>query len=86
MEGATRGKPGPAGIGGVLLNNEGIVLALFSKHVGCIESGEAEVVAILEAIRIFTSSSYRSRLVVECDSLEGVFFGYISLEISVRFE
>ena len=56
----------------MLRNSEGIVVALFSKHVGCMESNEAEVVAILEAIRIFTSTSFRSRLVVESDSLNAI--------------
>ena len=34
VDGATRGKPGPTGIGGVLHNNKGGVLFMFSKHVG----------------------------------------------------
>ena len=38
----------------MLRNSKGIVLALFSMHVGCLESNKAEAVAILEAIRIFT--------------------------------
>eukprot|EP00268_Persea_americana_P036637 TRINITY_DN3614_c1_g1_i6.p1 TRINITY_DN3614_c1_g1~~TRINITY_DN3614_c1_g1_i6.p1 ORF type:complete len:138 (-),score=27.70 TRINITY_DN3614_c1_g1_i6:344-757(-) len=72
VDGAARGKPGPTGIGGVLCNSEGIVLALFSKHVGCMESNEVEVVANLEAIRIFTSTSFCSRLAVESDSLNAI--------------
>ena len=35
MDGAAKCKPGPVEIGGVLYNSEGIILALFSKHVGC---------------------------------------------------
>lgn len=35
-----RGKPWPEGIGGVLRNSHGVVLAMFSKHVGIIESNK----------------------------------------------
>ena len=34
VDGATRGKPGPTGIGGVLRNCNGDVLFMFSKYVG----------------------------------------------------
>lgn len=43
VDGASRGKPGPAGIGGVLRNNDGIVLALFSKPMGSMESNKADL-------------------------------------------
>lgn len=56
VDGAAREKPGLAGVSGVLRNSEGAVMALFSRHVGCIESNEAEVVAILEALWMFVSS------------------------------
>lgn len=46
MWGCGKRKPGPAGVGGVLRNNQGIVLAIFSKSVGVKESNEAEVLAI----------------------------------------
>lgn len=45
-----RGKPGPQGIAGVLLNEEGEVLCMFSKHVGVKYSNEAVVLAILEVL------------------------------------
>lgn len=32
---AANGKPGPMGVKGVLRNTNGIVIALFSKHMGC---------------------------------------------------
>ena len=38
-----RGKLGLAVIGGMLHNSDGIFLALFSKHVGCMESNEVEL-------------------------------------------
>lgn len=39
----------------------------FSKNLGCMESNEAEVVAILKVLHIFTSS-FSSKLAVESDS------------------
>lgn len=51
---AARGKPGPAGRGGVLRNYKGVVVALFSKHVVIMESNEAEVVTTLEVLQIFS--------------------------------
>ena len=44
--GAARGKPGPAGIRGVLRNCKGEVLFMFSKHVEKKGSNEAEILAI----------------------------------------
>lgn len=53
VNGAVRGKPGPAGIEGVLYNDDGTVLAMFSKHVGAwMESNEAGVFAILQTLQI----------------------------------
>lgn len=46
---AARGKSGPAGIGGFLLNDKGVVLYMFSKQVEIRDSNEVEVLAILEA-------------------------------------
>lgn len=43
-----RRRPGPQGIAGVILNEEGEVLCMFSKHVGVKYSNEAVVLAILE--------------------------------------
>ena len=66
VDGASRGKPGPTGIGGVLRNNKGEVLLMFSKH-GVCDSNEAEVLAVLEGIRLF-SRRYGGPVVVESDS------------------
>ena len=72
VDGTARGKPGLTGIDGVLRNSEGIVLAVFSKHVGCMESNEGEVLAIVHAIRMYVSSSFQSRLVMESDPLNTI--------------
>lgn len=68
MMGVFRGKPGPTGVGGILCNSDGKVLAMFSKHVDYMESSEAEVVALLEVLRIFVSS-INFKLEVESDSM-----------------
>lgn len=53
--GVERGKPDPARIGGVLRNHLGVVLAIFSIKVGRMESNEAEVLAIIQALQIISS-------------------------------
>lgn len=47
----------------------GVVLFLFSKNVGILESNEAKMVAVLEALRFFASSPFQASLTVESDSL-----------------
>eukprot|EP00268_Persea_americana_P068029 TRINITY_DN9427_c0_g3_i1.p1 TRINITY_DN9427_c0_g3~~TRINITY_DN9427_c0_g3_i1.p1 ORF type:complete len:256 (+),score=22.30 TRINITY_DN9427_c0_g3_i1:1157-1924(+) len=68
VDGAARGKPGPASIGGVLRNSRGEVLFMFSKSVGVCDSNKAEVLAILEALQYF-SRFFNGILVVESDSM-----------------
>ena len=53
VNGVSKRKPGLASIGGVLRNHKGEVIYLFSKHGGIKDSNEAEVLAILEALRVF---------------------------------
>lgn len=53
---------------GVLHNCKGEFLLMFSKKVGVCDCNEAEVLAILEALRLF-SRCYHGRLVVESDCL-----------------
>ena len=67
VDGASRGKPGLAGIGGVFRNSRGEILLIFSKHVSVCDSNEAEVLAILEDLRLF-SRGYGGPLVMESDS------------------
>lgn len=52
MDGAARGKPGPAGIGGVLRNHLGSISVVFSEFVGSLESNEAEVLSIRRALTL----------------------------------
>lgn len=52
------------GNSGVLRDSDGFSFIVLSKYVGCMESNEAEVLAILESL----SPSFQANLVVESDS------------------
>lgn len=91
MNGVTRDEPDPIGIGGVLRNSRGEVLISFSKSIGDGDSNEAEVLAILEALRIYLGSLDKS-LIMENDTSNAISwvlqtagvpwkFGYILNEI-----
>ena len=70
VDGASRGKPGLAGIGGVLRNWKGEVLIMFSKNVAVCDSNEVGVVlVILESLRMFSNEG---TLVVESDSSNAI--------------
>ena len=56
VDGATWGKSGLAGVGGVLRNHEGRAVYMFSKYVGIKNSNEAKVMSIMEALRILCNS------------------------------
>lgn len=62
------------GIGEVLHNRDGVALVLFSKHIGCMEFNEAEVLAILEALWIFVSASFQKQLMIESDYFNAMFW------------
>ena len=71
FNGASRGKPGLACIGGVLRNFKGEVVFVFSKHVGIKDSSEAKVLVILEALRIYYSFYYHN-LIMESDLVNAI--------------
>lgn len=73
VDGAARGKQGLASIGGVLRNHKGEVMYMFSKHVGIKDSNEAEVLVILEALRIYHPFCHHY-LIVESDSANAIFW------------
>lgn len=73
VDGAASSKLGPAGIGGVLRNHKGELLYMFSKNVGIKDSNEAEILAILEALRIY-HRPFQYPLVVESDSMNAVYW------------
>ena len=71
MDGAARGKPGLAGTGGVLCNHDGLTLLSFSTYIGVKDSNEAEIFAILEALRVY-KVLFNHPLIVESDSLNAI--------------
>lgn len=72
VDGDARGKPELAGVGQILCNSNVVVFIMLWKHMGYMDSNEGEVVAILEAIQIYNSSSLQSKLVLESDSLNAM--------------
>ncbi|OMO53991.1 reverse transcriptase [Corchorus capsularis] len=74
VDGSAYGKPGPAGIGGILRDEAGNSLVVFSKSIGVADSNYAEFVAIREAFIIFSASKWCDShfLIVESDSENAV--------------
>lgn len=56
VDGTARSKLVPAGIGGVLRNDKGNILGMFSKGVVVKDSNKAELLAILKTLRVFSHS------------------------------
>lgn len=52
IDGVTKGKLGPAEIGGVFHNHKGSGVLMFSKRVATKESNGAKVMTVLEALQI----------------------------------
>jgi len=55
VDGSSPGKPGMAGIGGVLRDCNGKVICLFSIPVGIKDSNEAEFIAVVKALELTSS-------------------------------
>ena len=70
VDDSARGKPGPAGIGGVLRDCNASVKAVFSKSIGVVDSNLAELLAVREALQLFVTSHWASshKLIIESDS------------------
>lgn len=75
IDGAARGKLGLVGIRSVLWNIKGEILFPFSKHKG-LKNLMTKVMAILEALRIF-SPSFRGKPIVQSDSSSTLFLGFL---------
>ena len=82
---AAKGKPKPAGIGGVLWDSESFFVGNVFQVYWAMMSNEVEVLAILEAVQIFASSSFHSRFEVESDSLNPISWVPSSVVIFWRF-
>ena len=70
VDGSSKRKPGPIGIGGVLKDSSAVVKIVFSKPIGMANSNVAELLAVREAMCIFVSSKWINshRLIIESDS------------------
>ena len=69
VDGSAKGKPGPAGIGGVLKDCMAVTKAVFSRAIGVTDSDIAELLALREVLRIFTTYKWVSshKLIIESD-------------------
>lgn len=74
VDGSAMGKSGLAGIGGLLRNSVGVVLAIFSISVGVLDLNVAEVIAIRKTyIMVKENEELRSvNITIESDSLNAV--------------
>lgn len=74
MDGSSKGKPRPACIGGILRDDQGMILARFAASVGIRDSNEAEFMAI---VFTFEMSRQQERIknmeiILESDSKNGI--------------
>ena len=68
VDGASRGNPGPAGAGGLILTEDGVTLESFATFLGVKTNNEAEYLALVEGLR--RASAFRPlKLAVRSDSL-----------------
>jgi ribonuclease HI len=71
VDGSSKGKPGHAGMGGILRDSNGHVICVFSSYLGILDSNAAELLAICRALQVFfycdLSPTYS--LIVESDSM-----------------
>ncbi|GKB01454.1 retrovirus-related pol polyprotein from transposon TNT 1-94 [Tanacetum coccineum] len=83
-DGSAKGKPG---IGGLLRNSEGVVVALFSILVGVMDSNVAEVLAIKEACKMLNKKvEFNSvKIVIKSDSLNAVSWARTPITRPLRF-
>ena len=74
VDGSARGKPGPAGIGGILKDCMAATKAVFSRAIGVADLNVAELLAVREALRIFAASKwvFSHKLIIESDSSNAV--------------
>ncbi|XVE56796.1 hypothetical protein DITRI_Ditri04bG0039600 [Diplodiscus trichospermus] len=68
VDGASLGKPGQAGIGGVLRDHQGNVIIRFSRSVGVADSNLLELMAVKEAFILFLSCSRLHSYILNIES------------------
>ncbi|XVF79235.1 hypothetical protein PTKIN_Ptkin14bG0204400 [Pterospermum kingtungense] len=87
VDGASLGKPGQEGIGGILCDHQGRVLIRFSKSIGLADSNLAELLAIREALIVFSSSSWAIHgFLLESDSKIAVNWVNNPLKVPWKFQ
>ncbi|KAK8693906.1 hypothetical protein V6N13_071473 [Hibiscus sabdariffa] len=69
FDGAVNGSFGEAGIGGCLRNGSAKLLLAFSKSVGRVNITTAEILSLLEAVKLYCFDWEISRIPRECNSL-----------------
>ena len=67
MDGATKGNPGPATVGGVLCGHKGEWLMGFTKNLGICSSMKAKIRAVLREFKIVKEQGI-SKLWIQLDS------------------
>lgn len=73
-DGASKGNPGHAGIGGLLHDEKGKRLCSFSSYIGVAGASKAEFTALVKAVEI-TAQNGRCQgkeMLIECDSTTAV--------------
>ncbi|XVF83559.1 hypothetical protein PTKIN_Ptkin16aG0498800 [Pterospermum kingtungense] len=86
IDGAAQGKPGPAGIGGILRDHQGTALIRFSKSIGTADSNLAEILTIKEAFLLVTSSRWVNLpIIFESDSMNAVSWVSNPLKVPWKF-
>lgn len=71
VDGASRGKPEPAGLGGVLRNHEGTTSIDFNESVGTTDSNEVEILNIRRILNIWNMFG-QGKLIIEGDSTNAI--------------
>lgn len=71
VDGAARGKPGPAGIRGVVHNDRESMMLAFSEPTGIMESNEVELLAIKRAVHL-RSRYGNDNLIIDGDSVNAI--------------
>ncbi len=67
VDGASRGNPGPAGVGIVVMDSKGRILKKVKKNIGTATNNVAEYTALIEALRLARSMG-KTRVEVFSDS------------------
>ncbi|XVF47772.1 hypothetical protein PTKIN_Ptkin03bG0137200 [Pterospermum kingtungense] len=68
VDGAARGQPGSAAIEGALWDSKGSFKIIFSKAIGVLDSSSAELRAVEEAFKLFSSSKWVKEYELEIES------------------